>query len=96
MKIAVAQLKTIKGDLNASIQSHLKLIDLASKAEADAVFFPELSLTGYESALAREIVLSVNDPRLSVFQTASELQTNYCIGLSYPYCCGHLHHYDDI
>lgn len=83
MKIAVAQLKTIKGDLNAGILSHLKLIDLAAKAQADAVFFPELSLTGYESVRAHEIVLSADDPRLHVFQRASEAH-HLTIALGFP------------
>ena len=61
MKIAVAQARPVKGDIQANISNHLKLIEQASLEGADAVFFPELSLTGYEPTLAKELAGNQDD-----------------------------------
>jgi predicted amidohydrolase len=50
---------------------------------ADAVFFPELSLTGYEPKLAKELATSVQDKRFDVFQEISDRQ-NMTIGIGIP------------
>jgi predicted amidohydrolase len=54
MKIAVAQTRPIKGDISTNIKTHKKLIDLAISYKVDTIFFPELSITGYEPELAKE------------------------------------------
>jgi len=45
--IALAQIKTRLGDVQANLAKHLELIDEAGRRGADLVVFPELSLTGY-------------------------------------------------
>lgn len=47
MKLALAQISTTLGDLQANLEKHLDWIDRAKDAGADLILFPELSLTGY-------------------------------------------------
>jgi predicted amidohydrolase len=50
---------------------------------AEAIFFSELSLTGYEPALARELATNQYDTRLDIFQETSD-KNNIIIGLGLP------------
>jgi predicted amidohydrolase len=61
MKISIAQTKPIKGDILANIDNHKVLIKIASSFKTDAVFFPELSLTGYEPELEKELATNKDD-----------------------------------
>lgn len=45
--IALAQVNTRLGDVNANLNIHLDLIEKAHTDSADLIIFPELSLTGY-------------------------------------------------
>lgn len=45
--IAMAQINTCLGDVNANLEKHLLLAGEARKQGADLIVFPELSLTGY-------------------------------------------------
>ena len=47
MKIAIAQINTVLGNLQANLEKHLENIESAKKQQADLIIFPELSLTGY-------------------------------------------------
>ncbi len=47
IKLALAQINTRLGDVNANLEKHLELIQQATKSGADLIVFPELSLTGY-------------------------------------------------
>jgi NAD+ synthase (glutamine-hydrolysing) len=47
VKIAMAQIATKLGDVNANLEKHLELIRQAESSGADLIVFPELSLTGY-------------------------------------------------
>ena len=47
VKIALAQINTRLGDVNANLEKHLELIQQAENSGADLIVFPELSLTGY-------------------------------------------------
>lgn len=47
LNVAMAQINTVLGDVQANLQKHLALIDEAHQQGADLVTFPELSLTGY-------------------------------------------------
>jgi predicted amidohydrolase len=74
IKLAVAQIDTVLGDLDANLEKHLAQIDEAVQAKADLVVFPELSLTGYAlqdltSAVARPA--SAADPMFKVLLEAS-------------------------
>ena len=46
-KLALAQINTVLGNVQANLQKHLELIDQAIENGADLLVFPELSLTGY-------------------------------------------------
>ena len=83
MKICIAQTKPIKGDVSANIEAHNKLIELALTINAEAIFFPELSLTGYEPELAKKLSTNQNDNRLDIFQQISN-HNNIIIGLGLP------------
>jgi predicted amidohydrolase len=83
MKISIAQLQSVKGDIPANIGKHLALIDLAVSQGADALFFPELSLTGYEPTLAKDLVTNQEDARFDVLQKMSDTHT-MVIGVGLP------------
>jgi len=63
--LAVAQTCPLKGDVQANVDEHLRLVRIAARAGAQIVAFPELSLTGYELELARDVAFLEDDPRLS-------------------------------
>jgi predicted amidohydrolase len=70
MKLCVAQTRPVKGDIPANIKRHIALIELARGA--DVILFPELSLTGYEPTLAKELAIEPDDSRLDEFQAISD------------------------
>jgi NAD+ synthase (glutamine-hydrolysing) len=47
ISIALAQINTRLGDMQANLEKHLAYLDQARSSGADLVVFPELSLTGY-------------------------------------------------
>jgi len=49
---AAAQYSALAGDIAANVRRHLDVIDAAHRQDVDILVFPELSLTGYEPALA--------------------------------------------
>lgn len=46
-KLALSQISTVLGDVQANLDKHLKIIDQACSENIDLLVFPELSLTGY-------------------------------------------------
>jgi len=83
MKVAVAQINPLKGNIIANIEKHIQFIKLAILNKADAVFFPELSITGYEPELAKELVVYAYDNRLDEFQNISNTYA-ISIGIGVP------------
>lgn len=83
MKICIAQTKPIKGNVSANIEAHIKFIELALTLNAEAIFFPELSLTGYEPEFAKKLATNQNDNRLNIFQETCD-KNNIVIGLGLP------------
>lgn len=83
MKICAAQIRTIKGDIQTNIEKHKKLIELAVSYTADVIIFPELSITGYEPALAKELAVEQDDNSLLVFQEISDAN-KIIIGVGMP------------
>ena len=83
MKICVAQIRPIKGDIQSNIENHKKLIDLAVSHGADTVIFPELSITGYEPELAKELATDPDDSRFDDFQKISDTK-QVTIGVGVP------------
>jgi predicted amidohydrolase len=63
--LAAAQSIPIRGDVDANIEEHIRLVHVAAEADANVVVFPELSLTGYELDLAAELAFSETDQRLA-------------------------------
>lgn len=83
MKICVAQTRPIKGDIERNRIKHEKLIALAVSHKADILIFPELSITGYEPQLAKELATDQNDSRFDGFQKISDTN-NILIGVGVP------------
>ena len=83
MKICSAQTKPTKGDFEQNIKNHLNLIELASEGNADLVIFPELSISGYEPTLAKELATTSEDPRFDIFQAKSD-QHDMVIAIGSP------------
>ncbi len=83
MKIAIAQVKPVKGNIAANIERHERAIHQAISHRTDAIFFPELSITGYEPELAGELATTQNDSRFDSFQQISDTNS-ITIGLGVP------------
>ena len=73
MRIGVAQMWPVKGDVEANITHHKRLIALAVEQGAQVLVFPELSITGYEPELAKDLAILPDDPegRFDDFQLIS-------------------------
>jgi predicted amidohydrolase len=69
--ISVAQTCPVKGNVEANLEEHLRLTQVAASEGAQLVVLPELSLTGYELSLASDLAFSENDPRLAPLVEAS-------------------------
>ena len=83
MKIGIAQIQSVKGQIADNIALHQEAIALAARHKVQAIFFSELSLTGYEPSLANELKIEPSDKRLDVFQEISDA-ANIMIGLGVP------------
>lgn len=83
MKIAVAQTSPVKGDIAANLAKHQQMIESAAALGARLVMFPELSITGYEPELAKELATEQNDPRLEPLQLLSD-KYSIAIGVGLP------------
>ncbi len=83
MKISVAQIKPEKGAIKKNFETHKKWIDIAVSKNADLIVFPELSLTGYEPKLAKELAVDECNLILEDFQQISDLH-KITIGVGLP------------
>lgn len=83
MKVCAAQLKAITGDIPANIDKHKRFIDVAVSYGVDLIVFPELSLTGYEPTLAKELATTATDSRFETLQHVS-VTNNISIGAGVP------------
>lgn len=63
--MAAAQTIPMRGDVDANMEQHVRLIRVAAEEQAQVVVFPELSLTGYELDLSRDLAFSQRDSRLA-------------------------------
>jgi predicted amidohydrolase len=64
MILAAAQTKPKRGDIDANLLDHYRLVKLAAENDAQLIVFPELSITGYEREDADRLAFTENDPRL--------------------------------
>jgi len=83
MRIAVAQTRPVKGDIPVNILAHKKFIEVAAAHEADTIIFPELSITGYEPTLAKQLATTENDSRFDDLQKISD-EKKMVIGVGVP------------
>lgn len=83
MKIGVVQTKAVVGDVAENIRDHQRWVETAAKRGANAVFFPEMSITGYELTRAATWAMELNDTRLDRFQTMSD-DGQITIGVGIP------------
>lgn len=83
MKICVSQTKPIKGDISKNIENHKRMIHVAVSENVDLIVFPELSITGYEPDLAKDLAIEPNDQILNDFQTISDAE-NISIAVGMP------------
>jgi predicted amidohydrolase len=83
MKICAAQTRPLKGDIPGNTRKHLELLQIAIGQGVDMVVFPELSLTGYEPGLVKELATSKDDPGFDCFQDFSN-NSRIIIGVGMP------------
>lgn len=72
--LAAAQTVPVRGDVDANVAQHVRLVHAAAEARPQVLVFPELSLTGYELDLADELAFSERDARLAPL---AELAASY-------------------
>src|SRR5262245_25865513 len=83
MKICAVQTRPIAGDMQGNIANHKQWIERAVADGAELVIFPELSLTGYEPTLAKELATEQDDVRFDDFQALSDAN-GITIGIGVP------------
>jgi predicted amidohydrolase len=83
MKLAVAQTQPIKGNIAENLKNHCKMIEIAASKGANVLIFPELSLTGYEPELSKNLATNADDIHLEPLQ---QLSNNHgmVIGVGLP------------
>ncbi len=86
MRIAAIQIKPKKGLIEENILAHVHWIRRAISVGIDAVFFPELSITGYEPEIAKKLKVELEDSRFNVFQKLCD-QESIAIGVGAPMSC---------
>lgn len=64
MILAAAQTKPKRGDIDANLLDHYRLIELAVQNGAQLIAFPEMSITGYEREHAQKLAFQKEDSRL--------------------------------
>lgn len=72
MKIGLAQITSLKGNIEGNIDRHIRFVEKAIVLGVDLICFPELSLTGYEPEIALEMGIDPDDERLQVLAILSE------------------------
>ena len=82
MIICLAQIESYKGEIHKNIEKHLVFVQEAIDRKADLICFPELSITGYEPELAKELATTQSDARFDVFQELADSgEITICIGV---------------
>lgn len=89
MRVALAQITVRRPDtpedLNFNLDKHAAFVERAAALGAEVVLFPELSVTGYEPDLARQLAMRFEDRRLaSLRQVISQCGVYGLIGVPVP------------
>ncbi len=71
-KVAVAQISSLRGDIDSNIKTHINATIKAGKQEVSLLVFPELSLSGYELDLGKSLAFTTNDIRLEPLKQVSK------------------------
>ncbi|HEX7238464.1 MAG TPA: carbon-nitrogen hydrolase family protein [Gammaproteobacteria bacterium] len=71
MRIAVVQTQPAACEISRNIQAHERWVKKVAAHGAGMVFFPELSLLGYEPKHAARFAMRADDARLGVFEMLS-------------------------
>ncbi|RRZ95843.1 carbon-nitrogen hydrolase family protein [Erwinia sp. 198] len=80
--IAAAQSGSRPGEIEWNIERHLAFVRQAAEHQVDLLLFPELSITGYELALASQLAMSIDDVRLNAFaEAATEYRMSIVTGV---------------
>ncbi|MBM3162632.1 MAG: acyltransferase [Chlorobi bacterium] len=75
--IRIAQTGSVLANFSENLERHCAIIEEAIRDGADAVAFPELSLTGYNvQDAAQDIAMHIDDPKLDPLR---KLSRNICI-----------------
>ncbi|MDR6846013.1 carbon-nitrogen hydrolase family protein [Flavobacterium granuli] len=85
MILAAAQTKPKRGDIDANLLDHYRLVKLAVANGAQLIVFPELSITGYEREDAAQLSFSENDSRLDYLKKLAT-ENNITIIAGAPIC----------
>lgn len=64
-RIAAAQVASVPGDIEGCVATHAAAIRAAARHGISVLVFPELSLTGYDPALAARLAIAETDSRLA-------------------------------
>jgi predicted amidohydrolase len=83
MKLCLAQIQPLAGDVQANTTEHVAWIKKAAAQGAELILFPELSLTGYEPRLASKLAMTPDDVRFKQFQALSDAH-QLTIGIGVP------------
>jgi predicted amidohydrolase len=83
MRVAVVQTQPVAGAVDVNVRAHETWVKKVAGRGADLVFFPELSLTGYEPKHASRLTLRADDVRLDALPMLSHA-LNITIGVGLP------------
>lgn len=82
MKVALTQISSCRGEVLKNIEKHLACISDAALQKCSLIVFPELSLTGYEPTLAKDLATDPDDRRFDpIKQIAKEKQITVAAGM---------------
>ncbi len=80
--LAAAQYQCERGELARNVEGHLTFMRHAAESGADYLLFPELSLTGYEPDIARELAVAPDDVCLEAIRAlATQLRLTTTVGV---------------
>jgi predicted amidohydrolase len=77
------QTRPFPGNIQRNIENHQQFIELALLNGAEMIIFPELSITGYEPSLAKELATTHDDRRFDDFQKIADTR-QVTIGIGVP------------
>lgn len=72
LRVAAAQAISTRGAVEANLDHHCRLAELAAGQGVEVAVFPELSLTGYEPDIAATLAFSAEDERLKPLVEVAE------------------------